>query len=178
MTGSCGPGKSHPRKPLLKPRIAAQTVPLRRHGEMYERRVAAVERAIEAAECVVKIAGLGMQHREPDVGAAAGVLRPFCGALESASCHRCVSAARVRRLQASAGGAYLLDRRRWRSERLGLRDVLLQKRVEVAGRQVRAGQELAREQVLRIGLTVGVYLFNRSESSPGANCWRNRAAAS
>src|SRR6516162_9984684 len=91
--GSCGLGKSHPRKPLLKPRIAAQTVPLRRHGEMYERRVAAVERAIEPPECVVEIAGLGMQHRESDVGAAAGVLRPFCGAIESASCHRCVCAA-------------------------------------------------------------------------------------
>ena len=64
MTGSGGPGKSHPRKPLLKPRIAAQTVPLRRHGEMHERRVVAVERAIEPAEGVVEIAGLGMQHRE------------------------------------------------------------------------------------------------------------------
>jgi hypothetical protein len=119
-----------------------------------------------------------MQHRESEVGAAVGALRLLCGVIESASRHGRVSAARVRRLQASAGGAYVLDHRRRRSERLGLRDVLLQKRVEVAGRQVRAGQELAREQVLRIGLTVGVYLFNRSESSPGANCWRNRAAAS
>ena len=113
MTGSCGPGKSHPRKPLLKPRIAAQTVPLRRHGEMHERRVVAVERAIEPAEGVVEIAGLGMQHRESEVGAAVGVLRLLCGVIESASRHGRVSAARVRRLQASAGGAYLLDRRRW-----------------------------------------------------------------
>ena len=64
MTGSCGPGKSHPRKPLLKTRIAAQTVPLRRYGEMHKRRVVAVERAIKPAEGVVEIAGLGMQHRE------------------------------------------------------------------------------------------------------------------
>ena len=78
MTGSCGPGKSHPRKPLLKPRIAAQTVPLGRHGEVHERRVAAVERAIEPAEGVVEIAGLGMQHRESEV-AAVGVVRLLCG---------------------------------------------------------------------------------------------------
>ena len=119
---------------------------------MHERRVVAVERAIEPAEGVVEIAGLGMQHRESEVSAAVGVLRLLCGVIESASRHGRVSAARVRRLQASAGGAYVLDRRRWRSERLGLRDVLLQKRVEVAGHQVRAGQELAREQVLRIDI--------------------------
>src|SRR5262249_11118583 len=124
VTGSCSPGKSHPHNPLLKPRIAAQTVPLRRQGEMHERRAVAVERAIEPVEGVVEIAGLGMQHRESEVGAAVGVLRLLCGVIESASRHGCVSAARVRRLQASAGSAYLLDRRRWASERLGLRDVL------------------------------------------------------
>src|SRR5262245_33246992 len=76
-------GKSHPRQPLLEPLIAAQTVPLRRHRQMHERRVTAVERAIEAAESVVKIAGLGLQHREPDVGAAAGVLCLLPGGIES-----------------------------------------------------------------------------------------------
>ncbi len=147
-----GDSETHRLQSVTEPRIAAEAVPLRCNRKMHERRVAAVERAIKPAECVVEIARLGMQYRESDIGAAVDVLRLLCGIIERASRHGRVSAARVGRHEVSGGGAYLLDHRRWTSERLGLRDVLLRKRIEVAGHQLRAGQELARKEVPRIDL--------------------------
>ena len=56
----------HPCEALVEPRIRAQAVPLRRHGEMYQYRVACVDQALKLLDGRVEVASLREAPREED----------------------------------------------------------------------------------------------------------------
>ena len=54
--------QAHPSETLIVPRVWPQVVPLRRNGEMNQRRVPCVDCAIEMLERRVEIAGFRVQE--------------------------------------------------------------------------------------------------------------------
>ena len=60
----------HPCEALVEPRIRAQAVPLRRHGEMNQRRVARVDQALKMLEGRVEVSSLCVVHHEREFAMA------------------------------------------------------------------------------------------------------------
>ena len=59
-----GRGESHVVEALAKPHIDAQWIPLRRNGEVHERRIAACDRGVEMPERLAQIAGFAVKQRQ------------------------------------------------------------------------------------------------------------------
>src|SRR5262245_24005979 len=56
----------HPSEALVEPRIRAQSVPLRRHGEMNQCRIARVDQRLKMLERRVEVSGRYVVHHEPE----------------------------------------------------------------------------------------------------------------
>src|SRR5262245_23211980 len=63
IAGGVLPSKSHFPQPFPKSRIAAKTVPLRRHGQVHQGRIVARERAIEIFKCGIQFARGTVKNR-------------------------------------------------------------------------------------------------------------------
>jgi hypothetical protein len=83
---SPGRPQFHPYEALVEPRIKAQAVPLRRHGEVNQRRVARVDGALKMLESRVEVSSQRVVHhqsqsRVPTFGSCRAIREQFCRAL-------------------------------------------------------------------------------------------------